>query len=607
MNGPVYLGKQPPVIGCGDPGDQIEFSCRFDGAQHLSRMFGAGSNPDKWAVSFWIKRHTVDQGHGIFTAWNGSIRAPSIHYYYGLNNNSLKFTPEEGDSAKGIRTENLYRDPASWTHVYAFWDRAAVNAADRMGLIVNLKAVDLAQTGWPASNETQYFNTQIVHEIGRYARLQNRNLKASLAAFHFMDDLNPGAEAFAYLNVDNHPVPKNYQGDYGQSGFRFDFADPLDMGKDVSGNGNHFLSSGLTPAHQSRDTPTNNLPILNAVENPSTGTLQDGNLTYVTGGSGHPVLPATMIVRQGKWYFEYTSNNDRAGMGILPSHLPVSTDYTDHGSNPKITSIYYTQLINPGGTIDLWQSPWGNPAGNKTIGIAFDADTGDVDVYDESGWLGRGNAGAADFYRIMAGDGSNSYSGNVQVKFDENQWTYNAPDGYQALSVANLPCPDILNPDDYFTIRQRTSGGDVDDLPWNPLVNKTLVVSKRLDASGSWRVVDNVGDLDKWWRWQGTTALQSNNVLSFNGNGFSTASTPDYEGVVIHYIWRADSKSGFDIVEVDHVNGSPTTVTHNVGGPVEYAWVYNADLGGDRRCYHKDMSAGQYLRINSTAAASTDP
>ena len=57
-------------------------------------------------------------------------------------------------------------------------------------------------------------------------------------------------------------VPKQYTGTYGNCGFYLDFADSSDLGKDVSGNGNHFTSSNLQTNHQLEDTPTNSFPHL---------------------------------------------------------------------------------------------------------------------------------------------------------------------------------------------------------------------------------------------------------------------------------------------------------------------------------------------------------
>lgn len=39
-----------------------------------------------------------------------------------------------------------------------------------------------------------------------------------------------------------------YSGPYGARGFHLDFADPANLGNDISGNGRHFTSAGLSPA-----------------------------------------------------------------------------------------------------------------------------------------------------------------------------------------------------------------------------------------------------------------------------------------------------------------------------------------------------------------------
>lgn len=50
-------------------------------------------------------------------------------------------------------------------------------------------------------------------------------------------------------------LPIDYQGSYGANGFHLDFSDPRNLGRDVSGNNNHWITSRFD-GRQSHDTPT---------------------------------------------------------------------------------------------------------------------------------------------------------------------------------------------------------------------------------------------------------------------------------------------------------------------------------------------------------------
>jgi hypothetical protein len=169
------------------------------------------------------------------------------------------------------------------------------------------------------------------------------------------------------------------------------------------------------------------------------------------------------------------------------------------------------------------------------------------------------------------------------------------------LSTSGMPCPTILKPDDYFTIRLSSGGADVTDLPWNPMVHKTLVVSKRRDTAASWRVSDTVRGNNLAWRCD-VGGLEIASSLAFTANGVTVGADAEYQGSRVDYFWRASPKAGFDIVKIDHVSGAQTTVSHNVGGLVQYGWEVPLD-GGDVLEFHHKLPTGKCLALNSSSAA----
>ncbi len=77
------------------------------------------------------------------------------------------------------------------------------------------------------------------------------------------------------------------------------------LGNDASANSNHFAPTNLASSDQVTDTPTNNFPVMNNLNNqPFVTTFAEGNLEITTGGSQHePSNMATFGMSSGKWYF----------------------------------------------------------------------------------------------------------------------------------------------------------------------------------------------------------------------------------------------------------------------------------------------------------------
>ncbi|AXO13767.1 hypothetical protein DY252_05675 [Thalassospira indica] len=161
-----------------------------------------------------------------------------------------------------------------------------------------------------------------------------------------------------------------------------------------------------------------------------------------------------------------------------------------------------------------------------------------------------------------------------------------------------MPCPDILNPDDYVTTRERTGGADVANLPWNPTIGKTFHMAKRLDTASNFRVTcSELGDNLAINCNVGGAEVASSH--SFIAGGISVGADTEYQGQVFHQFWRASPKAGADFVLVEHVNGTPTMFAQATGGLFDYAEVYPLS-GGDVRVFHKDMASGGYLILNDT-------
>jgi len=184
-----------------------------------------------------------------------------------------------------------------------------------------------------------------------------------------------------------------------------------------------------------------------ATLNPLLGaqTLSNGNLD-VTGGSSWQRSVSTIAMSSGKWYWEYeitASNEHFVGVGPLDMQMGGNL-----GAGSPPGSGYGTELgqVNGTGANGSWSNTGGSTTGDL-IGVAFDADAGNMYIYKNGTALNSGTASHTGltngpYYAVFSLNGS-SRSGSVN--FGQRSWAYAAPSNYKALCTANLPDPTIAD------------------------------------------------------------------------------------------------------------------------------------------------------------------
>ncbi|SEC85033.1 SPRY domain-containing protein [Thalassospira permensis] len=447
----------------------------------------------------------------------------------------------------------------------------------------------------------------------------------------WFDGFAPAATEFGYFNTYGDWVPKAFSGKgegaavYGVNGFHLDYADPLDLGKDVSGNANHLSAFGLTVDNQVTDTPTNNFAVGNPLDAPvpSGRILSEGNTSWQpanNAGEGH--IASTILIPAEKYYWEVTVE---AGAPFTPStivpgigfaHSSVAVNEADGSAN----GLFHYQSNG-----NIIANPWGSATGYPTwtvgdvIRVAIDRKTGDCWFAKGIDWIsGDPEAGTDPAFTIPADwldglrasvqDSAASGAIKAKVNFGQFAFDYPMPTGFRTLSSAGMPCPEILKPDNYFTTRIVTGGASVSDLPFNPTI-KALVVSKCIDADEPCVVTDTVNGAGFAWETSSAVngiAARPQGLIAFTANGYAIGSDTAYQGNRLDLIWRASPKAGFDIVTVDHTTGTPTTVPQLSGGVIEYGWVVRNNAGQTRRMFHHLLGNDRYFPMNAAGGPVTD-
>ena len=591
----ILFDNPPPAIGSGDPGDPIDFACLFTGGQYLARTPMVAGNRKKWTYVFWAKRAAL----GTNTIWDATNdAAPGDNNVTAFEYRDAAFSSVRNNAGTAYiaQSDGLYRDLASWHQVIAVADMDNPDASLRQRVFIDGV---LVATGNAPLGTLTFINTLNKHTIGGRADISITWSRFSgyLADVYLLDGTSAQPTEFGYFNTDGVWVPKKYNGPYGTNGFHLDFADPLDLGKDVSGNGNHFTATGLTVDNQVIDTPTNNFCVLNPLVPSGSSSFSKGNLRATSSGPGGTY--GTLRVTRGVYKIEACFNT-----ALDFSH--VGWQDANNGRILGGTGMVNTYLRSDGNVFvdGVIVENVGQISAGSYIGVRLDLDVETVSYFRNGDPLSGPHAiSSAEGWAPMVTVGPSS-GVTIDVNCGQKPFVYDIDPDALTVCTANGACPEILKPDDYFTVRLSSGGADVADLPWNPMVHKTLVVSKRRDTAASWRVSDTVRGNNLAWRCD-VGGLEIASSLAFTANGIDVGADTEYQGSRVDYFWRASPKAGFDIIEIDHVTGTPTVVPHLAGGLIDYAWLVPLD-GGDCRVYHHALPAGAYYTLNSEPGSAVD-
>ena len=447
-------------------GYEVANSLRFndDDAPYLDRTPASASNQKTFTYSFWVKRANISTAGdlGLVGARVGSTLNFFINFQ---NSNQIESKIEIGGVNYFLVTTALYRDPSAWYHIVFAVDTTQATASNRVKLYVNGEQVTSFSTEqYPPQNGDTSVNAASPHYVG--AITSGSNLDGYMAEVVFIDGQALDATSFGEFDEDSGIwKPIDVSGlTFGTNGLYLDFEDSAALGDDVSGNGNDFTVNNLTAVDQSLDTCTNNYCTLNPLfRGGEVGeTLEEGNLFYDSGDDRENFVCATQSVSTGKWYFE-----------ILPSSTDTNGAYgfTNADNLLQTTSLSTSSYdLNIGGMI--------RPDGNGTpdykinststtisvtttsvFGIALDADTGDIEFFENNVSVGSGTITGITNYIPFANchsqstgrrgiatfnfgqDSSFAGSKTRQNNTDNNgqgDFYYAPPSGYLSLCTKNL-------------------------------------------------------------------------------------------------------------------------------------------------------------------------
>jgi hypothetical protein len=642
------LGNNP-FVALGNPGTgyQIEQSLRFNSADsaYLNRTPGSSGSTTTWTISTWVKRASLGVAQMIWSAGTSGVTYLTFNAddTLKLRNSTVEYT-----------TNWRFRDPSAWYHIVVKWDTTNSTQADRAIIYVNGVALgtgDYSTYDQATSSEASTWNTNVAHNLGRYAFNSTSYLSAYLAEVNFIDGSALDHEDFG--EFDNNGVwrPIKYAGSYTGNSFYLKFASG--DGTDSSGlsntwTANNFTTSG-TGTDVMSDTPTTNWCTLDPLTNGSYATLSDGNLSaYGNNSSDNGNSRTNFAVTTGKWYCEFTCVASTGGypqLGIMRQYDASRPNNGSPQSGYSSGMLYPTQSCSywPNGQLSInsvdtlnWGSTW---TAGDTIAIALDGDNGAVYFAKNNTWQNSGDptsgsskTGAAltwtdvrDYVFTIA-----SYNGSdIDANFGQRAFAYTPPTGFNALNTANLPAPDIADGSKNFNTVLYNGNGSTQSITGVGFQPDWVWLKSRSNAYHNY-VFDVIRGTGKqlYTNLTNEEFTSSGTLTSFDTDGFSLGNSANADinnssATFVAWNWlaggsvsadnntngsitstvSANPSAGFSIVTYTGNGTSGATVGHGLGVKPSLLIVRRRPTTSNWTVYHSSVGATKRLVLDSTAGA----
>lgn len=627
-------------------GYAISNSLRFQSASstYLARTPASAGSQTTWTWSCWVKRGALGLGRFLSA---GSALSDQFGF-----NSSDNFQFVSDTTAHNLVTTQVFRDPSALYHIVVAFDTTQATAANRIKLYVNGTQVTAFSTAtYPAQNSTTLINGNTAQNIGRRLQTGGEYFDGYMTEINFVNAQALTPSDFGQTDtLTGQWVAKKYTGTYGTNGFYLPFSNGTStttLGADSSGNSNNWTLNNFTRSAGTSDCwmidvpsgnsgasatqPSSNYSILNPLSATSgSTTISAGNINVSLGTSGQwrTVANSMVIPTTGSWYWEITkTNTTTSGDAMIGIY---ATDQSFSGNTPLSVNLYgygywdNGQKVNNGsGT--AYGSSWTN---NDVIGVAFNSSTGQLTFYKNN--VSQGVAftvsSTKEYYAVISGANTPP---SFAVNFGQRSFAYTPPTGFKALCTANLPAATIKQGNQYMdattytgngsTLSVTNAGGFSPDFVW---IKDRAVAQQHL-------LYDTIRGVYNFLSSNTTTAESTNNqtLTAFNSNGFSlgtNGTSNSNGGSFVAWQWdagsstvtntngsissqvRANPTCGVSVVTYTGNATTNSTVGHGLGVAPAMMIFKRRDAGGNNwTVYHKSLGIGQYIYLNSTAAAGT--
>lgn len=477
-----------------------------------------GTNPPFHGL---FQAHGSSHGTRFGFAESSSTSFPT-HYFTVINSTSRSYgngasttsASYGGNKSHGMGNTCSW-DTSGWFHVCVVFDAESgggIDTEDAFRWYIN----GVRLPGYGAYGNIDYYDTyfastasDVTHIIGNAPKNTTYEdyFDGRIADVHWVDGLALTPASFTETKQ-GVLVPKEYTGSYGNEGYHLEFKDSSDIGKDTSGNSNHFTASNLDQYNILPDTPTSTF-------NKSVPDIFQGN-RYAFGNSNHGFAneepsgqshyryheTGSIPLKTGKWYWEVyvksinlDSTSREVHIGVITIDNPNSNSMTQArssvtyiGGNDSTTHISGYKSVTTNGTEVV--SSYGAAYADATspddiIGVALDCDGGTITFYKNNASQGSitlplANQNYHTFFRITPTNidrelyfnfgqddtfhgQKTSGSASATAQGGVGTFYYTPPSGHKAIHSKNLtPAVDPASgqkPEDFFKVVKYTGNG----------------------------------------------------------------------------------------------------------------------------------------------------
>ena len=418
-----------------------------------------------------------------------------------------------------------------------------------------------------------------------------------VAEVYIVDGAALPARVFGEYNIHGVWVPKPKAeiyaaiataGGFGPNGCHLDFSDPLDPGKDVSGQGNHWTATGFDAAGADtvNCTPSMVMPTFNPLYPATNVSISEGGrrASGINGAANSITAQCSLfapVVGKIKAEFTYVT----ASSGVYPLSISyadsqgVSLGFWMNGSVYRETG--------QDGSVSAFSV-------GEVISFSYDGETGDI-VCERK----QTNGTITTLFELNSGPGAIVYfsagvTGNSSTRLNTGQsaWEIPAAEGFGPYSTDALAEPAVHDPADGFACETATGDQilavlDAATAHWGGA--RYVEIVKRRDAEENWR-----------WRFSDDPGYA---IASNTPDAKAAAPALTEEGAYVGYRLRAGTAYGVFSTEVEHETGTATTVTHELATSrnVVIAKMVSGD-GGDWYGWHPNLDDGYLFLLNDTVA-----
>jgi hypothetical protein len=622
----------------------INNSLRFrsSASAYLNRTFSTG-NRRTWTWSAWIKRGALGSEVFLFANYNATVGgAAGIRFE---TDNTLLFYNFVGAYQVQRATTQVFRDPSAWYHIVAVLDTTQATASDRAKLYVNgVQVTAFSATTNPTQNYDGVINYNDQHEIAAVVVSGSGSFfDGYMAEVNFIDGVALTPSSFGTTDAYGIWQPIPYTGAYGTNGFYLPFTDNsalttssnVGLGKDFSGNGNYWVTNGISITAGStydsmKDVPTNtnsntaNYSVLNPLDIPSNISVSNGNLeASISTTAVWKTICNTISVSSGKWYAEFSTNNTVSMAGIIRSswnaNIADSRFWTD--------SLGYGYYSDTGAKYNNSTSTSYGAAytTNDIIGVALDLDNGTLVFYKNGVSQGTAFTGLTGEFKFAV---AIYYSPQVAIaNFGQRPFSYTPPTGFLPLNTYNLPTPTILAGNKYMDATTYTGNGGTQTVVNAGGFQPDMLWLKSRSAATDHALQDSVRGMNLALYPNLTIAEISAGYASTTSNGFLTAGAVVNTNGATYVGWQwkasnaagvsntqgtitstvsANTTAGFSILTYTGNGTASSTVGHGLGVTPNMVIAKVRSTTESWPVFHSSLlslGTGYFLELDSSGAA----